>query len=95
MIVQWDTVPETMIISYCDCENGSPKPYCMQLVSYFSFSTLATNEFFQNLEFFRATRLDPTRIVKNVACVIGEHNFVIDVVLSSLTSYSGANGEQY
>ena len=48
-----------------------------------------TNEFSQNLEFFCATRLDPTRIVKNVTCMIGEHKFVIDGVLASLAPYSG------
>jgi hypothetical protein len=47
------------------------------------------NEFFQNLEFFCATRLDPTRIVKYVTCMIGEHKFVIDGVLASLAPYSG------
>ena len=52
---------------------------------------LATNEIFQNLEFFYATRLDSTRIVKNVTCMIGEHEFIIDGVLASLTLYSGAN----
>ena len=53
------------------------------------------NEFFQNLEFLCATRLDSTRIVKNVACMIGEYKFIIDGVLASLTPYSGANKEQY
>ena len=56
---------------------------------------LATNEVFQNLEFFCATRLDSTRIVKNVTCMIGEYKFVIDGVLASLTPYSEANEEQY
>jgi hypothetical protein len=53
------------------------------------------NEIFQNVEFHRATRLDATRIVKNVACMVGEHKFVIYGVLASLTPYSGANKEQY
>jgi hypothetical protein len=47
------------------------------------------NEFFQNLEFFCATRLDSTRIVKNVTLMIGEHKFVIDGVLASLAPSSG------
>ena len=56
---------------------------------------LATNEVFQNLELFYATRLDSTRVVKNVTRMIGEHKFVVDGVLASLTPYSEANEEQY
>ena len=52
------------------------------------------NEFFQNLEFFCATRLDPTRIVENITFMIGEHKFVIDGVLASLIPYSEANKER-
>ena len=66
----------------------------MQFASKYFFSTLAANEFFQNLELFCATRLDPTRIVKNVTCVIGEHKFVINGVFASLTAYSEATNEQ-
>jgi hypothetical protein len=53
------------------------------------------NEFFQDLEFFCATRFDSTRIVKNVTCMIGEHKFVIDGVLASLIPYLEANKERY
>jgi hypothetical protein len=48
-------------------------------------STLVTNEFSQSLEFLCATRLDSARIVKNIARMIGEHKFIVDVVLASLS----------
>jgi hypothetical protein len=66
----------------------------MQFVSQFLFSTLATNEFFQNLEFLRATRLDSARIVKNVTRMIGEYKFIVDGVPASLTPRLG-NEEKY
>jgi hypothetical protein len=63
---------------------GECKPYCMQSVSQSPFSTLASNEFLQNFKFLCATRFDSARIVKNVTQMIGEHKFVVDVVLASL-----------
>jgi len=42
------------------------------------------NEFLQNFEFLRATRLDSMRIVKNVALVAGEHELIVDLVFASL-----------
>ena len=33
--------------------------------------------------------------MKNVTRMIGEHNFIVDVVLASLTPCSGANEEKY
>jgi hypothetical protein len=50
------------------------------------FLALASNEFLQNAEFLCATCLDSARIVKNVAPMIGEHKFVVDVVLASLAT---------
>ena len=67
----------------------------MQFVSQSFLATLALNEFFQNLEFFYATRLDSTRIVKDVTRMIGEHKFIVDGVLASLRSRLGANEEEY
>ena len=56
---------------------------------------LATNEVFQNLELFYATRLDSTRVVKNVTRMIGEGKFIVDVVLASLARCQWANEEKY
>ena len=67
----------------------------MQFVLQFFLTTLALNEFFQNLEFFYATRLDSTRIVKYVTSMIGEHKFIVDSVLASLRPRLGANEEEY
>ena len=50
--------------------------------------TLASDEFLQNRKFLRATRLESTRVVKNVALVIGEYKFVVDPVLASLDSHA-------
>ena len=67
----------------------------MQFVSQSILATRAMNEFCQNLEFFYATRLDSTRIVKDVSRMIGEHNFIVDGVLASLRPRLGANEEEY
>jgi hypothetical protein len=67
----------------------------MQFVLQSSLATLALNEFFQNLEFFDATRLDSTRIVKDVTRMIGEHKFIVDGVLASLRLRLGADEEKY
>jgi hypothetical protein len=66
----------------------------MQFVSQSFLATLASNEFFQNLEFFYATRLDSTRIVKDVTRMIGEHEFIVDDVLASLRPRLGADEEE-
>jgi hypothetical protein len=60
----------------------------MQFVSQSLFSALALNEVFQDLEFFNATRLDSLRIVKDITLMIGEHKFVVDLVLAPLASWS-------
>ena len=67
----------------------------MQFALQSLLATLALNECFQNLEFFYATRLDSTRIVKDVSRMIGEHNFIVDGVLASLRPRLGANEEEY
>jgi hypothetical protein len=67
----------------------------MQFVLQSFRATLASNEFFQNLEFFYATRLNSTRIVKDVSRMIGEHNFIVDGVLASLRPRLEANKEEY
>ena len=75
-----------MIVSCHYHENDSPnsEPYRMQSVLQFSFSALVSNEIVQDLKFANATRLDPLRIVKDITRMIGEHKFVIDIVLASL-----------
>jgi aryl carrier-like protein len=67
----------------------------MQFVSQLLFSTLASNEFFQDLEFLFVTGLDSLRIVKNITLVIGEHKRVVDAVLASLASCLEATEEKY
>ena len=67
----------------------------MQLVSQFFLATLALNEFSQHLEFFYATRLDSTRIMKDVTGMIGEHKFIVNGVLASLRPRLGAIEDEY
>jgi hypothetical protein len=67
----------------------------MQFIAQSPFSTLASNEFLQNPEFLCAPRLDSPRIVKNVTVMIGEHEFIIDVVLASLAPCLEATKEKY
>ena len=56
----------------------------MQLVSQFLFLALASNEIFQDLEFVNAPRLYSLRIVKDITRMIGEHEFIVDLVLAPL-----------
>ena len=68
----------------------------MQFVSpRHSFYTPALDEFLQNTEFVCASRLDSARVVKNVATMIGEHKFVLDGVLASLTPSLETTEEKY
>ena len=71
------------------------EPDCMQFVSQFFLSALATNELSQSVEFLCATALDSARIVKNVTRMIGKHKFVVDDVLASLSTMSMDNEEKY
>ena len=59
----------------------------MQSVSQFPFSALALNEIFQDLEFLNATRLYSLRIVKDITRVIGENEFVVDLVFAPLAPW--------
>jgi hypothetical protein len=67
----------------------------MQTVSQSLFSTLVSNEFLQYFEFIYATRLDSTRIVKDVTLMIGEHEFIVDTMLASLAPCLAATAEMY
>jgi hypothetical protein len=60
----------------------------MQFVSQSLFSALASNEVFQDLELFNATRLDSLGIVEDITLMIGEHKFVVDLVLAPLALWS-------
>ena len=63
------------------------EPYGMQSVWQALFSTLASNEIFQDLEFVDAARLDSLRIVKDITLVIGKNEFVVDLVLAPLAPW--------
>ena len=67
----------------------------MQSVLQSLFSTLASNKFFQDLEFFFVTCLDSLGIVKDITRVIGEHKLIIDPVLASLTPCLEATEEKF
>jgi hypothetical protein len=67
----------------------------MQFVSQPRFSTLASNEVFQDLEFLFVTGLDSLRVVKDITRMIGEHKRVVDAVLASLASCLETIEEKY
>ena len=67
----------------------------MQSRNQFPLFMPVLNEFLQNLEFLIATRLDSARVVKNVAFMIREHEFVVDGVLASLVPCLEATKEKY
>ena len=67
----------------------------MQPVSKSPFFTPVSNEVLQNVEFLYITRFDSPRIVKNVTLMVGEHKFVVDVVLASLAPCSEITEEKY
>jgi hypothetical protein len=66
----------------------------MQSILQTLFSTLASNEFFQDIKFLFVTGLDSLRIVKNITLVIGEHKGIIDGVLAPLASCLEATKEK-
>ena len=59
----------------------------MQFISQLLFSALASNEIFQDIEFVDATRLDSLGIVKDITRVIGEHEFIVDLMLAPLAPW--------
>ena len=67
----------------------------MQSVSQVLFSTLALNETFQDHMCLLVTRLDSSRIVKNIALVIGKYKLIVDAMLASLASCLKATDEKY
>ena len=68
----------------------------MQSVPQQPFSTLASNEFLQDRKFLYATRLNSARIVKDVALMVGKHEFVVDAVFASLDlCFKGKPKERY
>jgi hypothetical protein len=71
------------------------KPYRMQSLLQLFFSALASNKFLQNFEFLRATRLDSTRIVKNITVMVGEYKLVVDPMFASLALCLGSPEEKY
>jgi hypothetical protein len=56
----------------------------MQLIRQPAFFALALSELPHNYKFIYATRFDSRRIVKTLFPVIGEHKFVVDILLASL-----------
>ena len=85
MVIHWDAVPQTTIVScHRNRESRKSKPDRVQFVSEFLFSTLALNEIFQNIECLFVACLDSLRIVENIARMIRKHKLVVDPVLSSL-----------
>jgi len=67
----------------------------MQFVSQFRFSTLASDEFFQDLNFPFVTCLDSLRVVKDITHMVGEHELVVDPVLASLAPCLEVTDEKY
>ena len=84
MAVHWDAVPQNRTVSRRNSENRESKPYSMQSVFQPPFSTLASNEVFQDLELLYATRLYSLGIMKHITLMVGEHQFVVDQVLAAL-----------
>jgi hypothetical protein len=54
-------------------------------VSQLPFRRPLSNEFLHDLQFLVATGLESAGIVKYVAVMIGEHKFILDVVLAPLS----------
>ncbi len=62
-----------------------PEPYRVKSGLQSGFTSLALNEFLQNVYFPGRTALDATGIVKHISRMVREHKFVIDIVLATLT----------
>jgi len=57
----------------------------MYSVMQSGFTTLASNEFLQDVYFLCITALDASGIMKNISPMVREDKFIIHVVLASLT----------
>jgi len=54
-----------------------------------SFRPLS-NESLHDLQFLSATSFESAGIVKNISFMIGEHKFVVDIVLAMLAQLEGS-----
>jgi hypothetical protein len=54
-------------------------------VSQLPFRRPLSNKFLHDLQLLVATGFESARVVKYVAIVIGEHKFILDVVLAALS----------
>ena len=57
----------------------------MQFGLQLEFTSLALNEFLQDVYFLCGTALDASGIMKNISHMVREHNFIINIVLATLT----------
>jgi hypothetical protein len=53
------------------------------------------NKVLHDLQFLVATSLESARVVKYVTIMIGEHMFILDVMLATLSQGSGTAEGQY
>lgn len=67
----------------------------MQSILRSRLSSPFFNELLNNHQLFVATRLESAGIVKNVSGIIGEHKFIIDVVLMTLVPGLGTAEGKY
>ena len=65
-------------------DTGKDKPYRMQPVLQLFLSRLPSDKFLYSIQFFFTARLKSAGVVENIACMVREDEFVIDIVGSTL-----------
>ena len=65
-------------------DTGKDKPYRMQPVLQLFLSRLPSDKFLYSIQFVFTARLKSAGVVENIACMVREDEFVIDIVVSTL-----------
>jgi hypothetical protein len=64
------------------------KPYCVQSVLQLALSRFVTNELLNNLQLVFTARFKSAGVVEDITVVVGENEFVVDVMHATLEAAS-------
>lgn len=67
----------------------------MQPIFQFYLCSPLSNELLHNSQLLVATSLESAGIVEDISLMIGEHKFILDVVLAALTQKSGTENAKH
>jgi len=64
------------------------QPYCMQPILQLPLPRLASDKFLDSLQLVLTARLKPTGVVENISGMVGEDEFILNIVTATLSTGS-------